>query len=258
MDSSGYSLAWVSYIHLSYSVDMECDRGIRRKIWKSHSPKKPCKQSDKLPTPVHGRHLANKPFRLASQVPSNRKSTFQQTISLYPIKIHDDMMIFSYFTHTISNQICRYIYLFHGSYGLKLYVRAGLKCTCHLKGATVGGWKGEKTTWDIWNPTKHGIHYQSTGAGFQPSTVVIWCFIFLLPFYISLAQGSGSDRNFSDLSDLGDPGLPWFAPCAKELVAMILHPTQRCSSCMLLVQWSTLSQPFWLPSWASWIVISWL
>ena len=32
--------------------------------------------------------------------------------------------------------------------------------------------KSQTTTWDVWNPVKNGINYLSTGAGFQPSTVV--------------------------------------------------------------------------------------
>ena len=28
------------------------------------------------------------------------------------------------------------------------------------------------TTWDVWNPIGNGINYLSTGAGFQPSTVI--------------------------------------------------------------------------------------
>ena len=32
--------------------------------------------------------------------------------------------------------------------------------------------KSQTTTWDVWNPINNGINYLSTGAGFQPSTVV--------------------------------------------------------------------------------------
>ena len=32
-------------------------------------------------------------------------------------------------------------------------------------------WLKSCTTWDVWNPINNGIHYLSTGAGFQPSTV---------------------------------------------------------------------------------------
>ena len=34
-------------------------------------------------------------------------------------------------------------------------------------------WLKSYTTWDIWNPINNGINYLSTGAGFQPSTVLI-------------------------------------------------------------------------------------
>ncbi len=34
-------------------------------------------------------------------------------------------------------------------------------------------WLKSCTTWDVWNPINNGINYPSTGAGFQPSTVVI-------------------------------------------------------------------------------------
>ena len=54
------------------------------------------------------------------------------------------------------------------------------------------------------------------------------------------------------------PPAPWNLPCAKEPVAMILHPTQRCSWGMLLVQCSrrsTVSQPLWWPSWPSWMAL---
>ncbi len=34
-------------------------------------------------------------------------------------------------------------------------------------------WLKSCTTWDVWNPINNGINYLSTGAGFQPSTVVI-------------------------------------------------------------------------------------
>ncbi len=33
-------------------------------------------------------------------------------------------------------------------------------------------WLKSSTTWDVWNPTNNGINYLSTGAGFQPSTVL--------------------------------------------------------------------------------------
>ena len=33
-------------------------------------------------------------------------------------------------------------------------------------------WLKSYTTWDVWNPINNGINYLSTGAGFQPSTVV--------------------------------------------------------------------------------------
>ena len=35
-------------------------------------------------------------------------------------------------------------------------------------------WLKSCTTWDVWNPTNNGINYLSTGAGFQPSTVVVF------------------------------------------------------------------------------------
>ena len=36
-----------------------------------------------------------------------------------------------------------------------------------------GWWLKSCTTWDVWNPINNGINYLSTGAGFQPSTVVL-------------------------------------------------------------------------------------
>ena len=33
-------------------------------------------------------------------------------------------------------------------------------------------WLKSCTTWDVWNPMNNGIYYLSTGARFQPSTVV--------------------------------------------------------------------------------------
>ena len=33
-------------------------------------------------------------------------------------------------------------------------------------------WLKSCTTWDVWNPINNGVNYLSTGAGFQPSTVV--------------------------------------------------------------------------------------
>ena len=35
-------------------------------------------------------------------------------------------------------------------------------------------WLKSCTTWDVWNPINNGINYLSTGAGFQPSTVVCY------------------------------------------------------------------------------------
>ena len=48
-------------------------------------------------------------------------------------------------------------------------------------------WLKSCTTWDVWNPIDNGKDYLSTGAGFQPSTVVknlmwIWL-IFLNVFF---------------------------------------------------------------------------
>ena len=35
-------------------------------------------------------------------------------------------------------------------------------------------WLKSCTTWDVWNPINNGKNYLSTGAGFKPSTVVLF------------------------------------------------------------------------------------
>ena len=57
------------------------------------------------------------------------------------------------------------------------------QCSAELKSCT---------TWDVWNPINNGINYISTGAGFQPSTVVTSFFhtFFLLVFLRSRTSWS--------------------------------------------------------------------
>ena len=41
------------------------------------------------------------------------------------------------------------------------------------------GWNpARKPTWNVWNPINNGKNYLSTGAGFQPSTAIIWFVLF--------------------------------------------------------------------------------
>lgn len=84
---------------------------------------------------------------------------------------------------------------------------------------------------------------------------VFWKWVFMIEIgrHVSQAQDCEirldsyrlSDSNSSILQHQG-------GPCATELVAMILQPTQRCSLCMLLVRSFMLSQPLGLPSSAWW------
>ena len=52
--------------------------------------------------------------------------------------------------------------------------RSSLKKNMSLRDGTsnYGWWLKSCTTWDVWNPINIGKNYLSTGAGFQPSTVV--------------------------------------------------------------------------------------
>ncbi len=63
-------------------------------------------------------------------------------------------------------------------------------------------WLKSCTTWDVWNPIDNGKDYLSTGAGFQPSTVVknlMWIWLIFLHVFFQLSRGRNEFVNLGDL-----------------------------------------------------------
>ena len=69
------------------------------------------------------------------------------------------------FQKNMENSHCLWI-----SINLKLLKTS--QSSCLKKTGYYCWWKNSCTTWDVWNLMNNGIKYLSTGAGFQPSTVV--------------------------------------------------------------------------------------
>ncbi len=54
-----------------------------------------------------------------------------------------------------------------------IYVRYHKSMFQHAEPAIpICWWLKSRTAWDVWNPINNGKNYSSTGAGFQPSTVL--------------------------------------------------------------------------------------